>query len=143
MNPLADRNASQVVFVSQRGNICEVKIEDDFGAVKAERTDEVGVHNAIVPIDHEVWIDPIIVSLLPLANHGRRSIALVVYDRGPLQTETGAGFDSVLAVIEHAIEPPMEVGDVVTAVKIVVDENFPITFECVMPSLYPMEILKP
>ena len=51
-----------------------------------------------------------------------------------------AVFDHVVAVIEHAVEAFVQVRHVITAVEIVVDKNFPVAVEAVMPPLEPVKI---
>src|SRR5688572_33379594 len=41
-------------------DIRKVKIENDFCLVHPARHDEVRIHQAVVPVDHEVWINPIV-----------------------------------------------------------------------------------
>ena len=51
-----------------------------------------------------------------------------------------AVFDHVVAVVEHAVEAFVQVRHVITAVKIVIDEDFPVAIEMVVTAFEPVQI---
>src|ERR1041384_641298 len=59
--------------------------------------------------------------------------------RTRLQTEVLAVFDRVVSVIEDTVETFVQMRHVITAVQVVVDENFPVAAERVCPALEPMK----
>ena len=59
--------------------------------------------------------------------------------RTRLQTEVLAVFDRVVSVIEDTVETFVQMRHVITAVQVVVDENFPVAVERVCPALEPMK----
>jgi len=70
LNLLADGDAGKILFSCRFEDISKIVVEDDFGLVDATRDDEIGVHHAFIHVDHEVGIDPKIVSALALSNGG-------------------------------------------------------------------------
>src|SRR5262249_534581 len=109
------------------GDIREIEIEDDFGSAETMRNYEIRIHRVGIDVDHDIWIDPVIPSLLPAGKRTR------------LQTESIAAFDLVVGVIEHIVEATMQMRHVVAAIEIVIDEDFPIAVEHVVSPLVPME----
>src|SRR5688572_32696731 len=51
-------------------------------------------------------------------------------------------FNCVVAVVKHAIQTLMQIRHVITAVEIVIDEDFPVAIESVMTSLQPVQVCK-
>ena len=58
---LAYGDTREILFPCLLRDIGEIVIENDFGFVDAARNNEIGVHHAVVDVDHEVRIDPVIV----------------------------------------------------------------------------------
>jgi len=50
--------------------------------------------------------------------------------------------DRVLAVVEDAIEPFVEMGHVITTIEIVVDKHLPVAVEGVTAAFHPLEAFK-
>src|SRR5260370_24936706 len=50
----------QISMASSFGDVREVEIEDDVGAINAARNDKIRIHRPFVAIDHEVRIDPVV-----------------------------------------------------------------------------------
>src|SRR5262249_20637502 len=64
------------------------------------------------------------------------------YHRTPLQRKTIAVFNHVLAVIENAIEPFVEMRNVIPSVEVVVDEDLPVAVQVITTTFEPMELSK-
>src|SRR6185503_20037770 len=124
------------------GYIRKVKIENHFSLIHSARDDEIGVHRAFIPVDHEVWIEPIIKRALALAHCARFCFGPFADDWAPLQTKVFTVLNLVIAVVEHAIQAFVQMRNVVTAVEIVIDKNFPVAIESVMPSLEPVKVFQ-
>jgi len=123
LNAIACLDAGNVARTRGFRNIGEVEIKNDIRVIDATRDDQIRVHCALVAVDHEVRIDPVIESLAAGC------------DGTGLQAETLADLDSVVGVIENAVEALMKVRHVVATVEIVIDEDFPVAFEMVQPPL--------
>ena len=120
----------------------EVKVEDDFCPVNSSRTDEVGVHHTLVPVDHEVRIDPVIESTVALADCGCLLVGFYGRDRARLETKALAGFNRVLGGIENAVQPAVNMWNVITAVEVVINKDLPVAVQRVSTPLHPMEFFK-
>src|SRR5687767_13819944 len=143
LDALAHRNTREIALPRVFADyIRKVKIENYLGLVHTTRNDEVRIHHAVVPIDHEVWINPVIERAIALSHSAGLGFGAVADDRAPLQTMTLAVLDHVLAVIEHAVETFVQVRNVITAVEVVVDKHFPVAVEVVMTALEPMQCAK-
>src|SRR5882672_3079460 len=74
LDPLRDGDAREVAFAGLLRDVSEIEIEDDLGPINSKRPkwpkweDKVCVHHSIVPVDHEVGVDPVIESAVALAN---------------------------------------------------------------------------
>ena len=112
-----------------RRHVGEVEVEDDLGPAGAERAHEVRVHDALVPVDHEVRPEPVVEGLLALAHGGDVALGVRVVDRAPLQAPVVPRLDRVAAVVEDGGEALVQVRHVVAAVEVVVDEDLPVALE--------------
>ena len=121
------------------GDVRKVEVEDDVGPVDCARDDEVRVHRAAVAVDHEVRIDPVVERAVARPDGAGSRLGAVADDRARLQAEALAVLDRVAAVVEHAVEPLVQDGDVVAAVEIVVDEDLPVAVERVAAPLHPVQ----
>src|SRR5215510_3984770 len=142
LNPLAHRNACQVALPCLFRNIGEVVVKDDLTPVNTTREDEVRIQDSLVTIDHKIRIDPEITSAITLAHSSGERFGPRCYYRARLQAESLARFDRVLAVIQNAVESMMKERDVVSAIQVIIDKNFPVAFERVMAPLHPAEVLQ-
>src|SRR5262245_27416494 len=91
------------------------------------RVDEVGIYGIWILVDHEVRIDLVV------------ERAAIILKRTPLQAEAVAQFDLIFGIIQQTIEPVVQMRDVIPAVEIVVDKNFPVAVEHVVTALKPMK----
>src|ERR1044072_3488517 len=121
-------------------HIRKVKVEDHFRLVHTTRYDEICIHHTVVPVDHEVWINPVIKRAIAFPNCARLCFNSISHDRAPLQTVMLAVLDQVLAVIQHTVESLVQIRHVITTVEIVIDKHFPIAVEVIMTALKPMQI---
>src|SRR6185503_10388982 len=123
-------------------DVRKVKVENDFSLVHAARDDEVRVHHAVVPVDHEVWINPVVKRAVAFSHRARLRLGAFGDDWAPLQAMITAVFDHVFAVVEDAVETFVQVRHVITAVEIVVDEDFPVAVEAVISSFEPVKLVE-
>ena len=65
------------------------------------------------------------------------------HHRAFLQAVSLAVLDRVPGIVEHAVEPLVQIGDVVAAVEVIVDEDLPVAFEGVAAPLHEMEARQP
>jgi hypothetical protein len=68
LNALANSNAREIRPLCLLGSIGRIKIENHFCTVNAARINKIGVHNPVVPVDHELRIDPEIKRLVALSD---------------------------------------------------------------------------
>jgi hypothetical protein len=68
---------------------------------------------------------------------------LIADNRAGLQAEALADGDGVLAVVEDAVEPLVQVRHVIAAVEIVVDEHLPVAVQRVAAALHPAQSIEP
>src|SRR6185369_3495214 len=122
-------------------HIRKVKIEDHLSLVYTTRHHQVCIHDTVVPVDHEVWIDPIVERAVACSDCTGLRFRAGADDRAPLQTMVRAVFDRVVAVVEYAVETLVQIRYVITAVEIVVDKHFPVTVKMIMTPLEPVQIL--
>ena len=126
LNFFATRNAHEIAFASCIRNIYEIEIEDNLRPAEAPREHEIRIHRVGINIDHEVRVDPVIEGA---GASGKRT---------PLKTEPLAELNLVFGIFQNAVESFMEVRYVITAVKIVIDEHFPIAVEEIVAALEPV-----
>src|SRR5579862_195435 len=121
-----------VVVVSRRRYIGEVKIEENAAHVRPKRQDQVRVHDTFVDIDHEIGVDPEVPGAIALARGGNLRILIRRNHGAGLKAITPAILNGVVGVVEHAVEPLVQMGNVVSAIEIVIDINFPVAIEGVV-----------
>src|SRR5688500_10642766 len=143
LNALAHLNTGMVPSASLvTHNIRKVEIKNYFRLVHSARDHEIRVHHTVVPVDHEVWMNPVIQRALAFPHRASLSFGAFSNDRAPLQTIAFPVFDHVITVIEHTVKAFVQVRHVIAAVKIVVDKNFPVAIKTVMPPLEPMQVVQ-
>src|ERR1041385_7552418 len=104
LNSLANRNALEILFPRFRGGyIRKVEVENHFSLIDTARNHEVRVQHAVVPVDHEVWIEPVIQSTIAFAHCSSLRLSTLAHHRTPLQTEVLPVLDLVIGVIQHAV----------------------------------------
>src|ERR1041384_1065611 len=104
LNSLANRNALEIAFPRLRGSyIRKVEVEDHFSLIDTARNHEVRVQDAVVPVDHEVWIDPVIESTITFSYCSSLGFSSFAHHRTPLQTEVLPVLDLIIGVIQHAV----------------------------------------
>src|SRR4030095_2698753 len=140
LDSLAHVNARHVRSPGGLRDVREVEIKHNLGLVHATRNHQVRVHRAVVPIDHKVRIDPVIQCTIPFSHSAGLRFGTFAYKWTPLQTMMLSILDLVVAVIEHAVQTLVQIGHVITAVEIVVDEDLPVAIEVIVPALEPMEV---
>src|SRR5206468_4304284 len=96
--------------------------------VDAERKDQVRVQISLIPVQHKVGVKPVVKGP-PGSNAGRHGLASGGFDRAGLQAEARAVGDRIGSVIQNAVEPLVQIRDVVAAVKVVVNENLPVAVD--------------
>src|SRR5581483_11640870 len=84
-------------------------------------------------IDHQVWILPEVPGAVSLSSVRDACVGRLGDYRTGLQAISVFIFDRVLLVIEHAVEPFVQMRDVVSAVQVIVNEHLPITRDIVCP----------
>src|SRR5215467_3230400 len=89
-------------------------------------TYQIAVHHAFVPVDHQVRIDPVIERPGAPSHRARLRLRSITDHRAPLQAESLAELDLVLAIVENAVQALMQVRNVIAAIKIVVDKYLPV-----------------
>ena len=100
-----------------------------------QRDHEVRVHRALVPVDHEVRVEPEVERAVAPAHRAGRASAPCGDDRARLQAVALAVLDRVAAVVEDAVQALVQVRHVVAAVEVVVDEDLPVAVERVAAAL--------
>src|ERR1051325_2675869 len=117
----------------------KIKIKNHFSLIDPAWNNEIGVHCTVIPINHEVRIQPVIQRPLTAAHRAGFRFGPSADNRARLQTKVRAVFNCVMAIIAHAVDPFVQMRNVVTTVQIVINENFPVAFEVVMTPLVPKE----
>jgi len=129
LNFFADGDAFAMELRSGRARVRKIIIKNDGAFIYRERENKVGVHHAGVGVDHEIRIDPQIESVtLACGANGRIESAGRV-KRAGLQAGALEIFDGVFGVLDHAAEAFVGVGDVVTAIEIIVHIDFPVAVQ--------------
>src|ERR1700760_795483 len=64
---LAGNDAGDILFLPCGGYIGKVKVENNTAPIRTERKDQVGIHDALVNVDHEVGINPEVPSTIAFA----------------------------------------------------------------------------
>ena len=136
LNAIADGDTLVVVGAGGVADVGEIEIENYAAVIGVDGDDEVGVEIALVAIEHEVGIEPEIPGTVALAGGDGGGVfgGGSVVSGSFLGDDHGAGlqavaifvFDGVALVVENGLESLVEVGDVVAAVEIVVDEDLPV-----------------
>src|ERR1700682_426604 len=144
LHPFADGNALAIVLVSSAADIGGVVVEDYGALVDRERHYEVGVHHAFVGVNHEIGIDPQIkgAALTRGGDAGARGGIGAGRERAGLQASALEIFDCVLRVLDDAAQFLVGVRDVVAAVEIIVDVDFPIAIERVDAAIEVLQFLR-
>src|SRR6266496_1836530 len=107
LDTLAHGDARKVTRARSVGYVGKVEIEDDFCLIHAAWDHEIRIHHAVVPVDHKVWIDPIVERAIAFSDGGGLYFCSLADKRALLQTKALPVFDHVVAVIEHAVEALM------------------------------------
>src|SRR5215510_3250309 len=121
-------------------HIRKIEVEDYLGLVHPAQNNEICIHHAVVPVDHEVWIDPVVERAFASPHRACLRFGAFAHDRAPLQTMSHAVLDHVVLVIKHAVETSVQVRHVISTVEIIIDKHFPIAVEAVMTPLEPMQV---
>ena len=129
LNLITDGDAGRIVLLLLRRNVSEVKVEDDAAFIGTEGQDEVGIHYALIDIDHEIGIKPEVSGSISLASGRNLRVFLRDNHGAGLQAEALAVFDSVVSVVEDAVEALVQMRHMVAAVEIVVDVDLPVAVE--------------
>jgi len=141
LNLFADGDALSIARGGGLGYVGEVVVEDYGAFVDRERDDKIGVHDAFVGVDHEIGIEPEIEGAA-LARGGDAGGGIGIGgERAGLQASTLEVFDGVLGVLDDAAQAFVGVGDVIAAVEIVIDVDFPVAIEGVDAVIEVTELL--
>src|SRR4029079_7472213 len=85
LHPLTTFYACEIALPGLFGNdVSKVKVKNDFCLVHASRNDEVCTENTVVPIDHEVGIDPVVQRPISFANRSGLRFSSLSYKWTPL-----------------------------------------------------------
>jgi hypothetical protein len=141
LNLFTDGYALTIVRGGGLGYVGEVVVEDHGAFVDRERDDEIGVHHAFVGVDHEIGIEPEIEGAALARGGDAGGGTGIGGERAGLQASALEIFDGVLGVFDDAAQAFVGVGDVVAAVEIVVDVNFPVAIEGVDAAIEVLELL--
>src|SRR5215813_9749070 len=68
LNSLAYSDAREVTLLGCLRSIRKVKVENDFRPVHSPWTDEIDVHHTLVPVDHQIRVNPVVESEITLAD---------------------------------------------------------------------------
>src|ERR1051325_366987 len=79
LNLFTHVNASAIPLARVIRDVGEVKIEYHLGFIDAFWANEIRVHHAFIPVDHEVRVDPEIERTLPAANLSGSRIGTVAH----------------------------------------------------------------
>ena len=140
MNSLTYVDARAIALARCFGNVWKVKIEDHFRLIYAVWKHEVRIHSAVIPVDHDVGVNPVIERSLALTYGARQPFGAFSNHRAPLQAEVLAVFDHVPAVVEHAVESFVQMRHVIAAVEIVIHKDFPVAVKDVMAAFHPVKV---
>src|SRR5260370_36581688 len=102
-----------------------MKIENYFRAIDREWPHQVCIQDAFVPIDHKVGIEPVVQCALATTDSADLNVIVAADHGAGLQTEAGAVFDRVVAVIQPAVQALMEMRHLVAPVYVVIPEDLP------------------
>src|SRR5216683_3423119 len=106
-----------------------MKIENYFRAIDREWPHQVCIQDAFVPIDHKVGIEPVVQRALATSDSADLNV-IVAADHGTrLQTEVGAVFNRVVAVVQHAVQTLVQMRHVISTVEIVIYKDLPIAVQ--------------
>jgi hypothetical protein len=130
------------VLSGRLGDIGKIEIENNLTPVNCPRDYEIGIHDSLIPINHEIRIDPKIESPGSLANCARRRSASLSNYRARLQTDPLTDLDLIIAIIKNAVEPFVEIRYVIAAIEVIIDENLPVTGKRIAAALQPLEIFQ-
>ena len=142
LNFFADGDALAIVQVGGMADIGEIVVKDYGAFVDGERDDEIGIHHAIVGVDHEVGIEPEIEGATLTGGGDTGGGIGTGGERAGLQAGALEIFDCVLGVRDDAAQAFVGVGDVIAAVEIVVDVDFPVAIEGVDAAIEVLELLR-
>lgn len=124
------------------GDIVKVKLEYHPRLVDFDRHNQVRVQIALIVVEQEVGVEPV-VKCLTLAHAGGDLLVSLGIDGARLQAIPGAICDGVTGVVKNAIQAFMQIGYVVTPIEIVIHEYFPVAFDDPLPSSSKMEKIEP
>lgn len=140
LNLFADGDAFAMVLRGGRAGVHEIIIKNDGALVNGEREDEVGIHHAGIGVDHEIRIDPKIECVTLARGADGRIESAGGIERAGLQASALEILDGVLGVLDDTAEPFVGVGNVVTAVEIIVHVDFPVAVQRVDPAIEVVEL---
>src|ERR1700693_360894 len=141
LNFFTDGDALAIVRGGGVGYVGEVVVEDYGALVGRERDDEVGVHDAFVGVDHEIGIEPEIEGAALARGGDAGGRTGIGGERAGLQASALEIFDGVLGVFDDAAQAFVGVGNVIAAVEIVVDVDFPVAIQGVDAAIEVLELL--
>ncbi len=142
LNFFADGDALAIVRVGGGADVGEVIVKDYGALVDGERDDEIGVHHTFVGVDHEIGIEPEIEGAALACGGDTGGGIGVGGERAGLQAGALEIFDGVLRVLDDAAQTFVGVGNVIAAVEIVVDVDFPVAIESVDAAIEVLELLR-
>src|SRR5438105_13921153 len=122
----ADCDALLVVFTATIADLSKKEIENHPAVIHVQGQNEVAIHVVVIAIDHQVGILPEVPGAVALANRAGSGVLGGRHHRAGLQAIPVFILDGVLLVIEHAVEPLVQMRYVVAAVEVIVNEDFPV-----------------
>ena len=100
----------------------------------------VRIHVSLVAIDHQIRILPEIPGAIAFARRTGGGIFVGGNHRARLQAVTIFVFDGVLLIVEHGAQPLVQVGDMVSAIKIIIDVHLPVALNVVGSAIEIVEL---
>src|SRR5215470_62758 len=135
LNTIANSEALCIVFAASFAHIGEVEVENYAAVIHIDRNHEIRVHVTFIAINHEVRILPEVPGTIAFAGCTRGGIFFRRDHRTRLQTVAILILDGVLLVVENAVQSLVQMGHVIAAVQVVVDEYFPVAGDFVRSAI--------
>src|SRR5947208_10081849 len=131
LNAITYRNTLLVVLAMCVADVSKIEIKNHMAMVDVDWEYQDRVHVAFVAIDHQIWILPEVPGSIALAGRAGRGISIGRNHGTCLQAIPILVLNGVFLVIENRIQSLMQMRNVVAAIEIVIDKDFPIAMNVV------------